>query len=142
MVKERKTQTPGGGWARTLLRRAGVTQIELAEKWGCTESSLSRHLNSLISADIPLFRAAAFCELTGISLEELAARVGIDAGGREAELQPVEDPPVPTIRLRPDESRPNRWLLLAHVSVRTDTLGLITRALDAAAVDTRTLGRS
>ena len=134
-------KSPKENWARKALTRAGITQADLARKLGVHESSASRFLTEGIRPGMSLKTAVDFCVLVGMSLDEFAKRVGIGEGlGTQVDLQPIDEPPVPTLRLTPDwKGRKGRWVLLAHVNVSTRTLEGITRAFDNAAVDTRKL---
>jgi transcriptional regulator with XRE-family HTH domain len=124
-------------WARDLLDRAGHTQRDLARAWNVDDSTASRWLDGSLCGDLILSRALEFCRLTGISLEELAGRMGLPGlSDTPVALSSVSDPPLPTVRITPS-GRPGKWLFLAHIEVAVDALAGITRALDDAAVNAR-----
>jgi plasmid maintenance system antidote protein VapI len=134
--------SPERGWAREMLARAGVTQRELARAWGVPDSSASRWLDGGYNAVLTLGNAVTFCRLTGMSLNELALRLGHKPlkGGR-VELAPVADPPLPTIRIAPSPTTRGKWLLLAHIEVEAGVLADLTSALDEAAANRRVARR-
>jgi hypothetical protein len=75
--------------------------------------------------------------MTGIGVDELAARLGLEQpDGSRVALAPVDAPPLPTIRITPS-GKAGKWLFLAHVEVSADSLTGITRAFDEAAADRR-----
>jgi|KBSMisStandDraft_5_1062788.scaffolds.fasta_scaffold361148_2 hypothetical protein len=135
-TKTRKTKARANrGWARDLLTRSGRSQRELAQAWGCSDSSTSRWLDGQLERGLTFAEAATFCRLTGVPIEELAARLGLPTA-RPVRLAPINDPPLPTIRITP-AGKHGLWLLLAHIEVGTDALVGITNALDDAASNKR-----
>jgi hypothetical protein len=136
-TRKAKTRT-NRDWARDLLTRSGRSQRELAQAWGCSDSSTSRWLDGQLERGLTFAEAATFCRLTGVPIEELAARLGlVTASTRPVRLAPINDPPLPTIRITPAAGKSGRWLFLAHIEVGTDALAGITNALDDAASNRR-----
>jgi transcriptional regulator with XRE-family HTH domain len=124
-------------WTRELLARAGVTQRELSRAWGVADSQASRWLDGHRIKELSLRHALTFCGMTGIGVDELAARLGLEQpDGSRVALAPVDAPPLPTIRITPS-GKAGKWLFLAHVEVSADSLTGITRAFDEAAADRR-----
>jgi transcriptional regulator with XRE-family HTH domain len=120
-------------WGRELLERAGKTQLDLSRAWGLSTSATSRWLDGQTERGLTLAQAAAFCRTTGITLDELAAHLGIHAPGvSTGEPGPIMGPPIPTVKIT-QAPRGRRWRLLLHLDLPAEALTGITAALDEAA---------
>lgn len=66
----------GKRWIIDRLKERGRLQRDLAVTWGIAEAGVSRWLNSDEPGDLPLSRATKLADLLGLSLNEVAIRLG------------------------------------------------------------------
>jgi uncharacterized protein with GYD domain len=64
------------GWIRQALIARGYKAVDLARAWGVSESSTSRFLSGVESADPILSRCVQLAFMLGISVDDLAKGMG------------------------------------------------------------------
>ena len=70
-------------WVKDELKDAGRNQRELAQAWGVSEGAVSRWMAGTERKDLPLSRFVILANMLGMSLDDLARRLG--ALGKQAQ---------------------------------------------------------
>jgi transcriptional regulator with XRE-family HTH domain len=103
MAKTEQTPQPRKkelAWIRDGLKAKGYSQRDLARAWSSAEASISRFIAGDELADPPLSRCVTLAHMLDITLEDLAAGLGV--AGRKIEpsvLNTDAMPPVGTFAL-------------------------------------------
>jgi hypothetical protein len=63
-------------WVKDALERAGHRQRDLATAWGISEGAVSRWIHGMESQDLPMSRGRSLARMLGMTLDELADRLG------------------------------------------------------------------
>lgn len=93
------------GWIKDALAAQGLTQRDLAKRWKKAEASVTRFLAGTENQNPKFSEMVDLAEMLGMSLDELARRMGFRAVGR-AGLPPLPQGAAPrlgTISMVPSE---------------------------------------
>jgi transcriptional regulator with XRE-family HTH domain len=118
---------------RERLIAQGYTQRDLARMWGVSEASVTRFLQGTENADPPFSRAVRLGEMLRMSLDELAARMGLRGKVPLPPPTPVEGLGAPRIgTVSTQLAGPGRLRVLLHLDlpaeVAAEMVALLGRA--------------
>lgn len=68
---------PKRNWIKIALDAQGYRQRDLAEAWGVSEASVTRFLQGTENPDPSFSKCIKLAEMCGMTLDELAARMGL-----------------------------------------------------------------
>ncbi|WKV16941.1 HTH_XRE domain containing protein [Microcystis phage MJing1] len=90
-------------WIRDALQTRGLTQRDLAKRWGISEASVARFIQGTESQDPLLSRAVTLADMLDMPLDILAQRLGLKAVGRGGlpPIVPGTAPALGTISMAP-----------------------------------------
>src|SRR3954463_9014993 len=94
-------------WIRDALAEQGYSQRDLAKQWGISEASVTRFIAGTEDQDPKMRKCVELAGMLGMSLDELAQRLGIKAIGA-AGLVPIPTtgnggPRIGTMTLTPSQ---------------------------------------